>query len=196
MEKFPNKGSGKVAQRIIDLLDENGIRTQETERGLDHGVFVPFKVMFNPEVNPVKVPIVQVSLFDDETDAEAHIKLGRAVEKLREENILIVCSGMSVHNTRHFRMLGRGSDRIMPYAVTFDEALKVAAESKPGDQRIENMVELLERQDAREAHPTFEHLLPIHIAVGAAGADQGKQLWTTPEGSLAWAQYRFGEVEA
>ncbi|KIW26717.1 uncharacterized protein PV07_06528 [Cladophialophora immunda] len=196
MEKFPNKGSAKLAQQVIDALGEHGIKTQEAERGLDHGVFVPFKVMFNPETNPVTVPIVQVSLFDDHTDAAAHIKLGRAVQKLREENILIVCSGMSVHNLRHFMMLGRSSNRTMPYAATFDEALKVAAETKPGEQRDETMIELLERDDARQAHPTFEHLLPIHIAVGAADTDQGKQLWTMQESSMAWAQYRFGEVQA
>lgn len=194
-EKFPNKGSVQVAQRVIDVLGDNGIRTEKVERGLDHGVFVPFKVMFSPEQNPVKVPIVQVSLFEDETDGEAHIKLGRAVAKLREENLLVICSGMSVHNLRHFRMTF-GQNQAMPYAVSFDEALKVAAETKPGEQRDENMVELLERKDAREAHPTFEHLLPIHIAVGAAGNDQGKQLWTLQEGSMGWAQYRFGEVAA
>ncbi|OCT54837.1 4,5-DOPA dioxygenase extradiol-like protein [Cladophialophora carrionii] len=196
MEKFPNKGSVKVAERVIDVLEENGIRTEKTERGLDHGVFVPFKVMFNPEKNPLTVPIVQVSLFDDDTDAAAHIKLGRAVEKLREENILIICSGMSVHNLRHLMMLGRGTDRTMPYTVTFDDALKVATETKPGEQRDENMIGLLDRPDARQAHPTFEHLLPIHIAVGAAGSDQGKQLWTLAEASMGWAQYRFGELAA
>jgi 4,5-DOPA dioxygenase extradiol len=195
-EKYPNKGSQKVAQRIIDVLGEHGIKTEKAERGLDHGVFVPFKVMFAPEQNPVKVPIVQVSLFDDDTNASAHVKLGRAVEKLREENILIVCSGMSVHNLRHFMMLGRGADKAIPYSVSFDEAIKVAAESTPGEQRDENMVGLLKRPDARQAHPTFEHLLPIHIAVGAAGQDQGKQLWTMQEGSMAWAQYRFGQIAA
>ena len=196
LEKFPNKGSVKLAQKVVDVLGEHGIKTEKTERGLDHGVFVPFKVMFAPESNPVTVPIVQVSLFDDDTDAEAHIKLGRAVEKLREENILIICSGMSVHNIRHMMMMGRGSKQVMPYSVAFDEAMKVAAETKPGEQRDDNMVGLLERQDARQAHPTFEHLLPIHIAVGAAGSDQGKQLWTLQETSMGWAQYRFGEVSA
>ncbi|OAP56753.1 hypothetical protein AYL99_08865 [Fonsecaea erecta] len=195
-EKFPNKGSTKLAQHVIDVLAEHGIKTQKEERGLDHGVFVPFKVMFNPDTNPVNVPIVQVSLFDDHTDAAAHIKLGQAVQKLREENVLIICSGMSVHNLRHFMMLGGGGNRTMPYAVTFDEALKVAVETTPGEQRDEAMIGLLERGDARLAHPTFEHLLPIHIAAGAAGTDQGKQLWTLQEASMGWAQYRFGEVGA
>jgi len=194
-EKFPNKGSPELAKKVTQVLHENGIKTQEAERGLDHGVFVPFKVMFDPKTNPVTVPIVQVSLFDDDTDAAAHIKLGRAVQALREENILIVASGMSVHNLRHF-MMTRGTGKTMPYAVSFDAAMKDAVETKPGEHRDENMVDLLHRPDARQAHPTFEHLLPIHIAVGASGEDQGKQLWTMTEASMGWAQYRFGEVGA
>lgn len=189
-EKFPNKGSPEVARKVVGLLNENGIKTQETERGLDHGAFVPFKIMFDPKTNPLTVPIVQVSLFDDDTDAAAHIRLGRAVQKLRDDNILIVASGMSVHNLRHL-MLARGTGQAMPYSVTFDEALKEAVETEPGDARDEKMVKLLKRPDARQAHPTFEHLLPIHIAVGAAGQDPGKQLWTMADGSLAWAQYKF-----
>ncbi|RMD42923.1 hypothetical protein DV735_g2176, partial [Chaetothyriales sp. CBS 134920] len=197
LEKYPNRGSKEVAQRVVDVLGEAGIRTQEVERGLDHGVFVPFKVMFSPEENPANVPIVQVSLFDDDTDAAAHIRLGRAVEKLRDENILIIVSGMSVHNLRHLMMLrGGGSGEPMPYAVSFDGALKDAVETAPGQERDKNMIGLLKRPDARQAHPTFEHLIPIHIGVGAAGNDSGKQLWTLPEMSMGWAQYRFGHVSA
>jgi 4,5-DOPA dioxygenase extradiol len=196
-EKFPNNGSTEVAERVIELLGEAGIQTQKEERGLDHGVFVPFKIMFNPEENPVNVPIVQVSLFDNDRDAAKHIKLGRAVEKLRDENVLIICSGMAVHNLRDLRLtMMNPSIDALPYAKSFDAALKEAVETAPGDERVENMVNLLRRPDGRQAHPTFEHLLPIHIAVGAAGNDSGKQLWTLPEGSMSWAQYKFGEVEA
>ncbi|RMZ92579.1 hypothetical protein DV736_g187, partial [Chaetothyriales sp. CBS 134916] len=194
-EKYPNRGSREVARRVIDVLGEAGIKTQETERGLDHGVFVPFKVMFPPG-NPVDVPIVQVSLFDDDTNAEAHIKLGRAMEKLRDENILIIASGMSVHNLRHLMMLTAGASGPMPYSVSFDAALKEAVETATGEERDKNMIGLLKRPDARQAHPTFEHLIPIHIGVGAAGQDSGKQLWTLSEMSMAWAQYRFGDVSA
>ena len=56
------------------------------------------------------------------------------------------------------------------------------------------MSALLERDDARKAHPSLEHILPIHIGAGAAGSDLGERLWTLPEGSLSWAQYRFGSV--
>lgn len=192
-EKFPNRGSLPVAKRVMECLSDAGINTVPEERGLDHGVFVPFKVMFDPEKNPVNVPIVQVSLFEDHTDAAAHIRLGRAVEKLREENILIVVSGMAVHNLRDL-WVTQARGVTMPYAFSFDGALREAMEKTPGEERDKAMEGLLKRPDARQAHPTFEHLLPAHIGVGAAGSDVGKQLWTLAEGSMSWGQYRFGEI--
>lgn len=194
MEKFPNKGSPEIARTVMDLLSEAGIRNIPEERGLDHGVFVPFKVMF-PKENPLTIPIVQVSLFEDHTDAAAHIKLGRAVQKLREQNICIIVSGMAVHNLRDM-YVAKQMQVTMPYTISFDAALKDAAETTPGTGRDEAMVGLLKRPDAKPAHITFEHLLPMHIGVGAAGDDVGKQIWTLPEGSMSWGQYRFGEVGA
>lgn len=79
------------------------------------------------------------------------------------------------------------------YAVTFDEALQEAAAAKPEERRAK-MSALMKRSDARKAHPSVEHILPMYVAAGAAGSDVGEQLWTLPEGSLSWAQYRFGEV--
>lgn len=194
-EKFPNKGSPELAKRVMGLLADAGIRPVPTQRGLDHGVFVPFKIMFSPEKNPLSIPIVQVSLFDDDTDAAAHIKLGQAVEKLREENVQIIVSGMAVHNLRDL-WTTMATGKTMPYSISFDAALKEAVETAPGEERDVAMKNLLRRPDARRAHPTFEHLVPIHIGVGAAGNDRGEQLWTLPEGSMSWGQYRFGKVGA
>lgn len=56
------------------------------------------------------------------------------------------------------------------------------------------MASLLDRKDAREAHPTLEHVLPIYVCAGAAGSDVGERIWTLTEKSLSWAQYRFGEI--
>lgn len=79
------------------------------------------------------------------------------------------------------------------YSVSFDEALKETVTINPEDRQA-RMSALMKRKDARQAHPTFEHILPIHIVAGAAGSDVGERLWTYPEGSLNWAQYRFGEI--
>ncbi|KAJ5698980.1 hypothetical protein N7462_000985 [Penicillium macrosclerotiorum] len=190
-EKYPNVGSKEVAHKVLDALKATGIEAQGVKRGLDHGVWASFKCAFEPESNPLNVPVVQVSLFNTE-DPEQHYRLGQAVAKLREENILIIVSGMAVHNLRDLRF-SFGNSRPMPYTVSFDEALKEAVTKLPAE-REKAMADLLKRPDARQAHPTFDHLLPIHIGAGAAGVDLGKRLWTLKEGSMSWAQYRFGDL--
>ena len=83
----------------------------------------------------------------------------------------------------------------LPYAKVFDNELKKAVvEPATGEDRKKAVKELLRHNSARQAHPTFEHLLPVHIAAGAAGEDRGKQLFTLTEMSFSWAQYRFGDV--
>lgn len=134
---------------------------------------------------------MQVSLFDTE-DPNQHYKLGQAVARLREENILIIVSGMAVHNLRDMRFTF-GSPQPLPYTASFDEALNEAVTTAPAE-REKAVADLLNRPDARQAHPTFDHLLPIHIGAGAAGEDLGKRLWTLKEGSMSWAQFRFGEL--
>lgn len=171
------------------LLRSNKIEVEAVERGLDHGVWASFKVAFAPEVNPLGVPLVQVSLFSSE-DPHQHYNLGRAVADLRSQNIAIIVSGMAVHNIREYRST-LGITPAMPYTISFDEALKDAVTSLPAE-REQKMADLLSRPDARRAHPSFDHLLPIFVAAGAAGDDIGERLWTLKEGSMSWAQYRFG----
>jgi aromatic ring-opening dioxygenase catalytic subunit (LigB family) len=91
--------------------------------------------------------------------------------------------------------VGMMTGRVMDYVVSFDKALEDAVVNvTSGDERRSKLAELMKRADARKAHPTFEHLLPVHIAAGAAGEDGAVQLWTMSEMSLSWAQYRFGEI--
>ncbi|PWY83423.1 aromatic ring-opening dioxygenase LigB subunit [Aspergillus heteromorphus CBS 117.55] len=190
-EKYPNVGSREVADKVLGALKEAGIKAEGVKRGLDHGVWASFKCAFEPEKNPLNVPVVQVSLFKNE-DPIQHYRLGQAVARLREENILIIVSGMAVHNLRDMQFTW-GDPRPLPYTVSFDEALKDAVTTAPAE-REKAMAELLKRGDARQAHPFFDHLLPIHVGAGAAGEDVGRRLWTLKEGSMSWAQYRFGEV--
>ncbi|KAF2829767.1 Extradiol aromatic ring-opening dioxygenase [Ophiobolus disseminans] len=189
--KFPNKGSPELANKVIERLGGVGIEVQKVKRGLDHGVWAGFIVAFDPKKNPLNVPIVQVSLFNNE-DVGRHYRMGEALQSLRAEGILIVGAGMAVHNLQDFRA-SRGSGKTMPYSFTFDDALKHAATSDP-EEREEKMLELMTRSDGRQAHPTLDHILPMYVAAGAAGKSSGKLLWTMPEISLSWAQYRFDEL--
>lgn len=150
-------------------------------------------VVFNPDENPLTVPLVQVSLCNRE-DPDQHYALGSALQALREDNILIITSGMAVHNLRDMRF-AMMSGQELPYVKVFDRELKKAVvEQSTGVERKASLRELLCHESARQAHPTFEHLLPIHIAAGAAGDDEAKQVFTLTEMSFSWAQYRFGEV--
>ncbi|CAN9084513.1 unnamed protein product [Alternaria alternata] len=189
--KFPNKGSPELANKVIEKLSGAGIEVQKVKRGLDHGVWAGFVVAFDPNKNPLNVPIVQVSLFDNE-DIGRHYRMGEALQSLRDEGILIVGAGMAVHNLQDYRK-SRGSGKNMPYSSTFDDALKNAVTSNP-EERKENLLDLMKRSDGRQAHPTLDHILPMYVAAGAAGESSGEQLWTMPEVSLSWAQYRFGEL--
>lgn len=156
--QYPNRGSPALATRLIDLLDANGIKASPVSRGLDHGVWAGFTTAFNPETNPLGVPVVQVSLFDNE-DPRRHYALGRALAPLREEGVLVVGSGMAVHNLRDM-WRAMQQPHPMAYTTSFDAALKEAVEAAP-EGREEAMAELLRRDDARRAHPSFDHLLPV-----------------------------------
>ncbi|KAK6224281.1 hypothetical protein QIS74_02608 [Colletotrichum tabaci] len=185
---YPNIGSPALSARVCTLVASHDIPCDTTERGLDHGVWAGFHVAFHPDENPLGVPIVQASLFRSE-DPDAHYRLGRAVSALRDEGVVVIGAGMSVHNLHH---MDSGPEPL-PYAVSFDDALKEAVEAGV-DERQEKMAQVCSRPDAKQAHPWMDHLMPVHVAAGAAGDDLGKQLWTMKEGSFAWAQYRFGPL--
>lgn len=61
--------------------------------------FLLMSLVFNPEENPLDVPLVQVSLYNNE-DPNKHYELGQAISKLRSEGVVIIGSGMAVHNLR------------------------------------------------------------------------------------------------
>ncbi|KAI0204060.1 Extradiol ring-cleavage dioxygenase, class III enzyme, subunit B [Astrocystis sublimbata] len=191
--QYPNKGDPELATKVIGLLRNAGIEAEGTSRGLDHGVYVGFHVAFHPEKNPLNIPIVQVSQYKS-PDVDQHYRLGQAVAALRDENIVVIGAGMSVHNLRDLRF-AYGSPEPLPYVASFDNALKLAMEAPPGERQA-RLAEVAKGPDAHQAHPHFDHLMPAYITAGAAGEDIGKQLWTYHESSMGWAMYRFGDVPA
>jgi 4,5-DOPA dioxygenase extradiol len=108
------------------------------------------------------VPLVQVSLYHNE-DPDMHYRLGQAVAALRDENIVIIGAGMSVHNLRDM-FATRGDPTPMPYTVSFDEALKDATESSPAERQA-RMAEAARRPDARQAHPVSRNTSVCHLGL-------------------------------
>ena len=130
-ETYPNVGSKDIAGEVINALRSHDIGTLPVSRGLDHGVWASFKVVFDPETNPLSVPIVQASMLSSE-DPHQHYAIGQKFSHLRSENIQIIVSGMAVHNLRNHFAMG-DSRHILPYTSTFDEALKAAVETTPAE---------------------------------------------------------------
>jgi len=180
--QYPAKGSPEVAARVRDLLAKAGIGTDEDAmRGLDHGVFIPFMLMF-PDAD---IPIVQLSLRAD-MDPSAHIALGRALQPLREEGVMIVGSGMSYHNLRAFFRPGKADAE----AKAFDDWLADAVTDPV--RRDERLVDWRDAPAAIACHPEPEHLLPLHVVAGAAGADIGRRVYQDTIIGKAISGFRFG----
>ena len=96
--KYPAPGSPELAQRVRGLLEGAGLATSENaERGLDHGVFIPFMLVL-PDAD---VPVVEISLRAD-LDPTVHLRAGAALAPLRDEGVMVVGTGMSFHNMRMF----------------------------------------------------------------------------------------------
>lgn len=184
--QYSAPGSPEVAGRVMELLRDAGITVDSDEtRGYDHGVYAPMFVAY-PDAD---VPIFQLSLRDGLDPAE-HVEVGRALAPLREENVLIVCSGVpSYHNMRV---------RDVPVeSKAFDAWLTKTMVDASTDERIERLLEWETAPGARVAHPREEHFLPGMVAVGAAGTDFGYRNYHEEDlmGWMSASSYRFGPLD-
>ncbi|MBH0014742.1 dioxygenase, partial [Pseudoalteromonas sp. NZS100_1] len=154
---------------------------RESERGWDHGVFIPMKVAL-PDAD---IPVAQLSLRRD-LDPAAHIAAGRVLAPLRDEGVLIVGSGMSFHNLRV-----RGAMATAP-SREWDDALRDAVTDPDPARRAARVAAWDHLPHARFAHPREEHLLPLMVALGAGGEDAA--ICAHRSTVLGWtvSGYRFG----
>ncbi|ORX93003.1 Extradiol aromatic ring-opening dioxygenase [Basidiobolus meristosporus CBS 931.73] len=184
---YDSKGDANVSRRVLELLKQGGIEAvEEKKRGIDHGVWVPFTKMF-PTPN---FPIVQVSL-KDRGSMEEHIKIGAALAALRDEGVLLIGSGSAVHNLRD---LGRYMNGMPPnFVVQFDKDLEHMCCNLQGVERENALCSLKSHPILRNAHPSIEHLIPVHIVAGAAGNDKGvRVIDAMPFSTITWSAFAFG----
>ncbi len=162
---YPAPGSPELAQKIFNLLEKAGIEaTLDAQRGFDHGLFVPLKIMF-PEAD---IPCVQLSLLNN-LQPEAHILIGKALAELRKENVLIIGSGFSFHNLKAFFAPATQQSQAMNEAFEqwlIDTCSNTELTEQEREQRLNNWDKA---PAARYCHPREEHLLPLHVCYGAAG---------------------------
>lgn len=160
---YPAPGNPELAQRVAALLAKNGVPARiDPERGFDHGLFIPLKMMY-PQAD---IPSLQLSLLRG-LNAAAHIALGKALRELMRENILVIGSGFSFHNMRAFSWQGNGAPDPANDAFQ-DWLIETCTGPLPQSEREQRLTEWEKAPSARYCHPREEHLLPLHVCLGMA----------------------------
>lgn len=163
--QYPSLGQPELAQKIYQSIVQAGIEARlDDQRGYDHGLFVPLTIMY-PEAD---IPCVQLSLLDS-LDADVHPALGKALQALEWENLLVLGSGFSFHNMRAFFDPSTDDGNVKNQA--FEQWLISTMSNKALSevQRSQYLAQWDNAPYARFCHPREEHLLPLHVCYGLAG---------------------------
>ena len=155
-----------MANQVKQLLNESGIEAKlDKDRGFDHGLFVPLKIMY-PDAG---IPCIQLSLVKG-LDPTEHIKIGLTLSGLEYENLLIIGSGFSFHNMKAFFSPDTDDSKMMNERFEewlIDTCSNVHIEETERIKRLENWEYA---PFARYCHPREEHLLPLHVCYGIANS--------------------------
>jgi aromatic ring-opening dioxygenase catalytic subunit (LigB family) len=181
--RYPAPGSPALAERVMDLLSNAGLPVREdSQRGFDHGTFVPLVLMY-PDAD---VPVVMLSM-KSTYDPEEHIRVGQALGALRDEGVLILGSGLTYHNLRRL-----GRDDSGPIAEAFESYLSSAITQADWRVRNDMLIHWENGAGARLAHPQEDHLIPLMVVAGAAAEDSGRPVFVDHVFKVPMASYEFG----
>ncbi|MCX5494224.1 class III extradiol ring-cleavage dioxygenase [Kaistia dalseonensis] len=187
---YPAPGDAVIAQEVYDLLKAAGLPADVApKRGFDHGTWVPLSLIW-PDA---KVPLVQLSI-QPHRNAAYHYALGRALEALRAEGVMIIGTGAATHNLGLFFRNPAGRPDVDAPVVDWAKEFAdwVATRAAVGD--AESLIDYRARAPhAAMAHPEDDHFLPFFVALGAAGKDaKGTRIHNSYEyGALSMDMYRF-----
>ncbi|SEF64531.1 class III extradiol ring-cleavage dioxygenase [Paenibacillus sp. UNC499MF] len=173
---YPAKGSAGLASRLEGMFREKGIETgTDSGRGLDHGSWTLLYKMF-PEAD---IPVIQLSV-NPHLPPENQILIGEALRGLGEEDILVIGSGVTVHN---LRMVNWGQEEPEPWAVEFDDWLIERTLTRDTDSlvRYETLA-----PHSRMAVPRAEHFVPFFLALGSGQEEAAPR--------VIYRDYEFGTL--
>ncbi|MGD8559061.1 MAG: class III extradiol ring-cleavage dioxygenase [Gammaproteobacteria bacterium] len=162
--QYPALGHPVLAREIVNLLKEGGFDAAlDEQRGFDHGLFVPLKIMY-PEAD---IPCVQLSLIRG-LNPEQHVRMGECLSALTGDNVLILGSGFSFHNMRAFFSTATNEQQAMNESFEHWLMETCSSESITEEERRQRLLHWDQAPGARYCHPRQEHLLPLHVCYGFA----------------------------
>lgn len=190
--RYDAPGAPEVAEQAAALIEAAGMACRrDPGQGLDHGAWVPLMLLW-PDAD---IPVAQVAIQPHLGPAH-HLALGRALSPLAGRDVLVLASGGAVHNLQHIFRDGGMRQPVPPdWARGFDQwladALLAGDEARLVGYRRAS-------PHAVQAHPRDEHLIPLFVALGAAGPGaRAERLHASFDlGSLSLAAYAFEPAAA
>jgi 4,5-DOPA dioxygenase extradiol len=155
---YPTPDAGDLASRVVALMPDNEVVHEHPSRGLDHGAWVPLKVMY-PFAD---VPVLQMSM--PTHDPRRLFDIGRRLRPLRDEGVLIIGSGFMTHGLRYATREMLYENQIPGWSAEFDAWVADAL----GRGDLETLAAYDQAPGMPYAHPTVEHFTPLFISIGAA----------------------------
>jgi 4,5-DOPA dioxygenase extradiol len=171
---YPTPDASELAGLVASVMPSNEPLYQHPARGLDHGAWVPLKVMY-----PLgDVPVLQLSMPNNEP--EKLMQIGARLKGLREQGVLIIGSGFMTHGLP-FLTPGMASGREIPaWSTDFDAWANDAL--MRGD--VDQLASFKSTAPGMPyAHPTAEHFTPMFVTLGASN-DPGAAVETTIDGYM------------
>jgi 4,5-DOPA dioxygenase extradiol len=168
---YPTPDATAFASEVASLMPDGSPLHQHPSRGLDHGAWVPLKIMY-PLAD---VPVLQLSL--PTSDPSALLSLGSRLRPLRESGVLVIGSGFLTHGLPFLTSASITGEVVPGWSSEFD--LWAAEALERGD--VEALSRFPGAPGMPYAHPSADHFLPLFVTLGAA-SDPERPVQTVIDG--------------
>lgn len=160
--RYPATGCREASSEVVSAIKAAGLPVREdADRGLDHGAWIPLRLMF-PDA---EVPVIPLSIQSRGGPEQAHA-LGRALAPLAKKGFLVLASGNLTHNLRDYQLAARSNGQTPAYVRQFTDWLGERLQARDISALLDYR---RQAPGAVQAHPSDEHLLPLFVALGAGG---------------------------
>ena len=160
---YPTPDASAFAREVASLMPDSAPAHQHPSRGLDHGAWVPLKVMY-PLAD---VPALQLSI--PTSDPHQLLALGARLKPLRETGVLVIGSGFLTHGLPFLTTASLTDNAVPGWSAEFDQWAREAL----GRGDVETLADFRRAPGMPCAHPTADHFLPLFVTLGAASDPSG-----------------------
>lgn len=187
---YPAHSDATLAQQVTVCLQTAGYPARiDPHRGLDHGAWVPLRMM----LPAAEIPIIPLSIKAN-ADAAYHYALGQALQPLTEQGFLVIGTGSITHNLHDYMLCVHNHLPTPDYVTRFADWVNARLQA----QHLSDLLDYRQASpDAFRAHPTDDHFMPFFVALGAAGKDIKANRFYAGVDDLVLAMdgYRFDPLE-